>query len=162
MLFYRGVNLIILSFEFYFLLKIRNYLGEKNESLDFIGMLGQILISVNLFFGVVFFLAELFLSRESPTLSKVKASYPYTETPIKIALLSTIGVSALCGIEDPNLYALLDLIRTDLILSYLSYAWKTFWPIIIVPTNKILMYINAVILYIFRFIRGLCFFFHFD
>ena len=154
MLFYRGINLLILSYEFYFLMLMKNNLAVESPVVDFIGTIGQSLILANLAVGALFFLVELILSRDSPTLASVKASYPYTETPIKIALLSTIGVSSWCGELDPNFYALQLLIRTDLVLSYLSYAWRTFWPILIIPINKLLMYINSTLLFIIRLIRG--------
>ena len=158
MLFYRGINLLILSYEFYFLMLIKNNLAVESPVVDFIGIIGQSLILANLAVGALFFLLELILSRDSPTLASIKASYPYTETPIKIALLSTVGVSSWCGALDPNFYALQLFIRTDLVLSYLSYAWRTFWPVLIIPINKILMYINSTLLYIIRFIRGKIFY----
>lgn len=105
----------------------------------------------NIAFAALFFLVELILARDSPTAARVKTSYPFTETPAKIALLTTVAVT--CGSSDVDFVMLQWLIRIDLILSYLSYSWKSFWPIVIVPVNSALMKINAAILTVIRFIR---------
>ena len=154
MLFYRALTVVIMIFEIYYLTALNNSIADEGGNLsDSISLFAILLLWANLLFGISFLLLELILSRESPTLKNAKSSYPFTETPLKIALLYMVGIS--CPVQAfPYFTTLQSLIQLDLVFSYLSYAWKTFWPIIIVPVNKFLMQINAYILYVMRIIRG--------
>ena len=150
MLFYRGLNLLIASFQVYYV----GLLSTSNSIGNTLGLMGQILVWLNLATAGLFFLSELCLSRESRTNVSMKTLYPFTETPLKIILLCT--AASTCAAEDVDDFGMLQwLIRTDVIFSYVSYAWKTFWPIIITPVNRILMYINSIFIYILRIIRDL-------
>ena len=164
MFFYRSLNIAVMAAEMYFFVLIQNESVVPNNALSTIGLCGKILLFVNITLGLIFLMGEMFLSRESPTLIRLKASYAYTETPVKIALLFTIGVSETCNYSDSNFSALQLLLRLDLIFSYISYAWTTLWPIIILPVNKMLACINSIVIYPIRIVRGtpLCFSYLFD
>jgi len=154
MLFYRAVTVAIMAAEIYYLQKIQaESASGPNVLNNAVGSLGILLLYLNLIAGFIFLLFELFFPRDSATLQKVKQSYPYTETPLKIILLYTIGVS--CAAESDSFFPTLQLlVQLDLVLSYLSYAWKSFWPILIIPVNEGLMYVNSAVLYVMRIIRG--------
>jgi len=154
MLFYRALTVAIMIAEVYYLQKIQaESTSGPNVLNNTVGVMGNLLLYLNLIAGSIFLLFELFFPRDSATLQKVKQSYPYTETPVKIVLLYTIGVSCAAGL-DPFFPTLQMLVQLDLVISYLSYAWKSFWPILIIPVNEALMYANSTVLYVLRIIRG--------
>lgn len=156
MLFYRALNVTIVATEIYYLRMLED--NNTDDSGKAVGIFGFMLLYANFIVALVFLVSEIFFPHDSATLQKVKASYPYTETPLKIALLYSIGVS--CA-KESNLFftGLQTYVLLDLVVSYLSYAWKTFWPIIIIPTNKALINVNAAVLYLMRITRGLRVFF---
>jgi hypothetical protein len=156
MLFYRALNVAIIATEIYYLRMIED--SNTDDSNNAVGVFGCLLLYANIIVASVFLFFELFFPRDSATLQKLKSSYPYTETPLKIALLYYIGVS--CSKEsNPFFTSLQKYVQLDLVVSYLSYAWKTFWPIIIIPANKTLIYVNSAVLYLMRITRGETFFF---
>ena len=128
---------------------------SASDSIDgTLGIMGECFVYSNLALAALFFLTELCLSRDSRTNVSMKTLYPYTETPLKIILLCT--AASTCAATDLDDFGMLQwLIRTDVVFSYLAYAWKSFWPIIITPVNRLLMYINSIIIYVLRIVRDL-------
>lgn len=145
MLFYRFLNLIITAWQIH----VWSTCEKEGKTVNFIY---ACLLIINVALAAIFFLTEFFLTKDSRTAISMKVLYPYTETPVKILLLCTIASSCdYSGVGD--FIMLQNLVRADIMSSYISYAWKSFWPIIITPLNKVLMYVNSIVLYFFRMIR---------
>ena len=149
MLFYRFLNVVIISFQ----LQAWLTLNKSNEIANTVGFIGTCLLFANVILAAIFFLAEFLLTKDSKTVVSLKVIHPYTETPVKILLLFTSASTCVSPHVD-EFNTLQQLIRLDLIVSYISYAWKSFWPLILTPLNKGLMYINSLALYMLRITRG--------
>lgn len=148
MLFYRFLNVVIISFQ----LQAWLTLNKSNEIANTVGFIGTCLLFANVILAAIFFLAEFLLTKDSKTVVSLKVIHPYTETPVKILLLFTSASTCVSPHVD-EFNTLQQLIRLDLIVSYISYAWKSFWPLILTPLNKGLMYINSLALYMLRITR---------
>ena len=149
MLFYRFLNLVIASFQ----IQLWCTLNSSNEVGTTVGFVGTCLLFANVILATIFFLAEFLLTKDSRTVLSMKVIHPYTETPVKILLLCILASSCITPYVD-EFNTLQQLVRLDVVVSYISYAWKTFWPLIITPLNRGLMYVNSLALYILRITRG--------
>ena len=149
MLFYRFLNLVIASFQ----IKLWLSISKSNEAGNTVGFVGICLLLANVILAAIFFLVEFLLTKDSRTVSSMNVIHPYTETPVKILLLCIVSSSCVTPYV-AEFSTLQQLIRLDVIVSYISYAWKTFWPLIITPLNRGLMYLNSIALYVLRISRG--------
>ena len=149
MLFYRFLNLVIASLQ----IQLWCTLNKINVIGSTVGLVGTCLLFANVILAAIFFLAEFLLTKDSKTVLSLKVIHPYTETPVKILLLCIVSSSCVTPYVD-EFNTLQQLIRLDVVVSYISYAWKTFWPLLITPLNRGLMYINSIALYVCRVSRG--------